>query len=620
VATTGAGKLEFERSWGKRKNEDNWRRSVKSTVISEDTYREPGMDLNENFVAEPGMEPEQKADKASAPTSGATTLATRESLLADIPLTDNAKQSSHSKIEEALYESADQMFSLLSDYRSAADQFERLLREYPASKNRENTLIGLYQSYSKLDDKTNMARVKNIITSEYPNSLFASYLNDPQFLEKREIQRAETEKHYQDTYDNYLMGNYALVLERTNNIPEGRQNQYSAKYELLKALSFAKSGESAPFGNALRTIVSDYKGSEEAELASAMLAELEKGRQPVKAEPYKSAFTNRQASNTQTADIESAGASFVYSPYESHSVIFVTDKNTNLNMLQYSIADFNFGRFLVADYSIEFRPLPDGTMLLLVGGLKNKVEAMDYLYVIREQKDIMQRANYENPDIVVASDNNLKEIVARNALKPYNVFFNAYYLSVVKEPEKAAEPKPTEAATPVEPKVVEQTKDKEEPVKNEITTPATQPVEAEPQAEKTIAVEKEEPMPEEEPAEPQIFVEDDGSDYLAVIMIKKLRNDLRRIQTIITNFTVNNYNETIKGEASDMGTTHRVIKVSGFDSKKEAQDYLHKLEFESSLMRNLIGTDNHLLLINETNYNLLMENKKIDQYKSFIAK
>ncbi len=629
VSVAGAGKLEFERRWGKRRNEDSWRRSVKSSVSADEPFQEPGMDFDNGSKT-------QQADGTTKAAVGDSTkqevvqsqgAATKESLLSAIPLTDQAKQNSHKILEESLFESAGLLYNQVHDYMSASKYYERLLLDYPRSAHRPDILIGLYQSYEKLSDQTQMARVRDMIISENPDSKFARYLTDSQFFAKIESQRVDIEKHYEATYVRYLMNDYGGAIAGEQEMPSREENPYIAKYRLIKALSYAKMGESDPFHQTLKTIVNDYSGTEEAKLASILIGEIEKGRQPIKATPYRSKMTElSEAASTDASAGSQADVSFVYSPYEAHSAIVVSDSATNIGLLQYNLADYNFGRFLLADYEIEQQLLPDQTKILLVKGLKNKSEALDYLYTVREQIRLFADAGLNDPQMIVVSENNIKNLILSGNMAAYLKFFKDYYLSVVKEPAKSDIVKesviPKEKAATVEKVAVSA-----EPVNVEVPEPAA--VTQQSVAETDLEKEKPQDVAESRPtsasiAEPaaqasSIYKNDDGTAYSVVILIRKSRIDLRRIQSIITNYTINNFGEELQGEASDWGTTHRMIKITGFKDSQAAQDYYQKFTSSSMMMNNFPGSNHHFMVINETNYQILLESKDVEGYKSFIG-
>ena len=561
-------------------------------------YEEPGMNQKDTLHSKPD------ANTVKEPTQQSTAVATKESLLADIPLTEQAKQKSHKTIEESLFESANLLNNLVHDYRSAAQCYERLLKEYPQTANRHNSLVGLYQAYEKLEDQNQMARLKELITKENPGSKFARYLNDPLFFEKLEAQRVAVEKHYEGTYTHFLMNDYTQAIAGAQAMPYPEENPYIAKYSLIKALSYAKLGDSEPFNQTLKTIVADYPGTEEAKFAAHLISEVEKGRQPIKATPYRSMMTEKSQTASATELVATQEVPFLYSPYEGHSAIIIADSATNMAQLQYNMADYNFGRFLLADYEIEQQQLPDQTKLLLVKGLKNKIEALDYLYTIREQSKLFSGAGLSNPEIVVVSDNNIKNLVLSGNMAAYLKFFKEHYLTAIQEPAKPEKTNESPAQMP-EAEAIKEVAAQPEPAE-------AKPIKTEEPQSEAVAVQV--PTPEEKP----IFINDDGSSYAAIILIKKGRIDLRKIQTIITNFTINNYGEELQGETTDLGTTHRVIKVTGFKTKQAAKDYITSITSNSFLMNNFPGSDHHFIFINETNYQLLLENKEIKGYKSFI--
>lgn len=609
VSIAGAGKMEFERRWGKRKNEDNWRRSEKSSLPPDNAYQEPGMVYEEPGVNQPATEQPKTTENRDITQQKAMQqpeFATKETLLAGIPISMEAKQKSHKLIEQALYEGASILNNQLPDHQMASQFYERLLMDYPNMENRENVLMGLYMAYEKGGNNEQALRLKHLITKEYPSSKFARYLNDPQFFEKLETQRQAIERHYEESYTKYLAGDYEQVIANSLNIPDEAENPYKAKYALIRALSHAKMGQSDPFHQTLKYTVASHPGTEESALAANLIKEIEKGRQPIKASPYRSLLTEKSQLATIEAGSTTAGeVTFIYSPYESHTALIVGDASTDVHLLQYNLADYNFGRYLLADYETEQKQFPDHTKLLLVNGLKNKTEAMDYLYTIREQKNLFKGAGLTDPVIVVVSDNNIKNLVLSGNLIAYHQFYEAHYLTAIKEPEKPKLQKPTE--TPI--KLLNPIKEsKVEPTTQQ--TPAPLPVVQEPA----------QALPSEKTVEPAglPYLDDDGSAFSAIIMVRKARTDLRKVQATITNFTINNYGEELQGETTDMGTTHRVIKVTGFTSRKAAQEYIDNITTNSILMKSFPGADHHFFIINETNYQLMLENKDIKGYQSFI--
>lgn len=594
-----AGRMEFERRWGKRKNEDNWRRSTKASSQPDDFYSEPGglPELPEEGSAQ-NTKPTIPTEKESN-TSKPEATQTKELLLANIPINPDAQQKSHKTIEESLYESGTLINDRVHDHKTAAQCFERLLKEYPKTKNRETALVGAYQAYQKNDKQQDAARIKEMIIAEYPESRFALFLTDPQFFEKLEQKRMAMEQHYESTYSLYLKNDFAEVLNQCRLAPEGNNNIYQPKYKLIGALSHAKLGDSEPFKTGLETIVKDYPQSEESVLASTLLKEIEKGRLPIKATEYQSQMTAKTGGRLQTDENStSLIPTFIYSPYEGHQALIIVNAATNMQQLQYNLADFNFGRYLVADYDAEIQQLPDQTPVMMVKGLKNKMEAMDYLYTIQNQNKIFADAGLNEPTIMVVSDNNVSNLLMSGSTTEYQSFFNGYYLTVVKEPERKAT---TEA-----PKQSVKNNKEEQESKSSKETEATA---------QTEKVEQPTELPTAEPKGPFVI---DESPVSVMILIKKGRVDLKKAQTLIVNITSQNYGEEIRGEKTELGTTHVVIKASGFDNEKAAQGYIDRLTESKHLIQSLVGDGHYVFVISETNYEALMKNKDIKGYQQFI--
>ena len=52
------------------------------------------------------------------------------------------------------------------------------------------------------------------LESEFPDSQFVAYLNDPDFFTKLEAEKKARELAYEETYDNFLFGKFDEVLSK----------------------------------------------------------------------------------------------------------------------------------------------------------------------------------------------------------------------------------------------------------------------------------------------------------------------------------------------------------------------------------------------------------------------
>lgn len=412
-----AGKSTFASKWGRRANEDNWRRSNK-----ESTATAAGEDDWDSF-------PEVSNDAKTASTNElqpqAATRVTRETLLAALPLTPEAQQTTNQSIANSLFASGVILYDDVHDYPSAQAQLAELLRRYPRTEQRYNALVILYFAQSKANMTTEAQQTAAEICRSFPDTHFARQLSSGDALTMLENQKLERELQYETTYAAYLSGNFAEAESRaTNAMLDTANASYTAKYLLVRSLSYAKQARTELFRADLETITSQYRGGAEDSLAIKLLAMLDKGQAPVKAENYESPLAMRDKEVSFGGD---AAEIFVYQPDTTHAVACIVAAGME-NRAQFLVADYNFSSFLLDDYDIAISQLADGRSLIVVRSFAHKQAAMNYLYSLREQTMWKELTDSALPEIYAVSDNNFKLFLLRSAGAEHSAFFDEHYL------------------------------------------------------------------------------------------------------------------------------------------------------------------------------------------------
>ena len=416
LSMVGMGKMEFERKWGKRKLEDNWRRSNKSSQALAENGIDPGepsgfpeLPQNQNRKSDEG------AKSASPQGDLQTGMMTRESLLKDIPMTDSARHQSNLRIEEALLEMGMIYRDRFNDYQRSVSSLEELQKRFPNGHLREDAYTELYRSYRKKEDKMGMENTRARLIQEFPSGKLAAFLNDPNYLDKLEERTLEQDREYEQTYRWYLQGHHQEVIARANEVEQrNEENLLISKYRLLKALAFAREGESDAFSKELQVLISKHPNTEEARYAALFIGELEKGRIPVKSFGGNTLFGTVGGAEIKPADLThpEEKARWIVDNTSEHSLLIVAGAKADMNRMAYLMADYNFTRFLMNDYDQALYSLPDGSRVLEVKGFKNADEAMDYFYSVRSNAKLFNVAEAGDVSLFVASEENARYLIS----------------------------------------------------------------------------------------------------------------------------------------------------------------------------------------------------------------
>ena len=118
------GFSEFNRKWGKRKLEDDWRRSDKKSQSVEEALLDT--------IYEDEFDPKS-----------------RDSYLKELPVTVEAMKESNQKIIEAYFDAGVIYKEKLSDIPQSISTFETLNTRFPNSENRVMILYFLYRLHDE---------------------------------------------------------------------------------------------------------------------------------------------------------------------------------------------------------------------------------------------------------------------------------------------------------------------------------------------------------------------------------------------------------------------------------------------------------------------------------------
>lgn len=252
-----SGKLDFERKWGKRPNEDNWRRKNKEATISDTPTGTTGS------VAGTGS----AGDSAVAGAEG-----DKLAYYQNIPKTEEERALAHSKIAESLYRLGQVYSQALNEPDSAIKTFEYLLDRYEKSTYSLQARYGLYQLYAKNENPLAEAQ-KNIILNEYPNSVFA-YLIQGYNPEEIEREVADFDYAYQGLFRSYYTGQYITSLGFSEYLMDKYQDRPGvdwAKVRYIRGMSYGYVGLLDSLEVNLATLINDFPDHETTPLARETL-------------------------------------------------------------------------------------------------------------------------------------------------------------------------------------------------------------------------------------------------------------------------------------------------------------------------------------------------------------
>ncbi len=384
--TRDAGFEEFRKLWGVRDNEDDWRRSDKTSFVIAEVEEGDTLEVAENEVKKDSL--------------------TVDMLLANVPLTDSALQQSTNRLMESLYTAGLIYKEQLNEPELARKQFNAVLSKEVICDTDMSSAFQLY----KMNEGTDASNIqKEHILINYPNSDYANYLRDPNFFIKRKEMEALAVQEYVTILERYNRGLYYPVISKANFVIENeRQNPYRAKYILLKAMCMGQmSNNKQELVPVLDQLITEYPGTEEASKGQQMLAVIRDG---------------------YSANIEvdfSKKSIYNYNDKAAQWVIIFLDKDENSNMAKTKVSDFSKEFFSRDKLKVSSKIYGENQSIILVQEFTTDLKAKEYVRVFKSTRKHLLDLN--KAKILIITQENLKTLFETQKLAEYEVFFEENY-------------------------------------------------------------------------------------------------------------------------------------------------------------------------------------------------
>lgn len=383
TATRNAGKTEFQRRWGARKLEDNWRRRNKTSFAMSDfdsssaTDEDSGEASAENPVDTISPEDKEKQEKAENPHY-------REYYLKQIPFSDTDKAVAHEVIQEGLFNMGVILKDKLNDFDAAMEEFDRLLVDYPDNVYRLETYYNIYLMFVRSGNDSMAERYRQMIVNGFKDSKYGEALRNPDYINNLRQMDAVQEKIYEDTYEAYMANNNEAVHSGYQRMAdEFPMSKLMPKFMFLDALAYVTENNPDQFNATLRTMLERYPDTDVAPIASAWLKGMAAGRQL-----HTGGGTNLRGmlwdislTNDTTAG-EKAAINFTLNESDPQVLVMVfpTDAVSS-NKLLFEIARHNFRSFVVKDFDLE--QMNFGRLgMIVIGPFENLNELNHYRRVM----------------------------------------------------------------------------------------------------------------------------------------------------------------------------------------------------------------------------------------------
>jgi tetratricopeptide (TPR) repeat protein len=464
------GYSDFKRKWGDRKLEDNWRRSNR-----------PASDIANNNPTILNGDPDELPANLRKSKTDVTASAYRQQLLQDIPVTPQLLAQSNTRIYNAYLDIANFYRDILDDKKEAIANYLFILTNFPDSPDKAALYYNLYRLYSEIDtDKS--AQYKNKLLKDYPETVFAKIILDPDYSKKLNDNDALFNTAYSQVYDLYRQKKYAKVVADIDILlKQYPLNKYNAQLYYLRAIAAGHQEKLAPFQSDLQQIAGTYPndrlitplieqhlayiGANKADLSAQPFALMDNDttevvftppivyqqqtayrriikqeaevkstetKLPAKTEPAKTIAAPVKSMPAQVAQLQNIpkAAPVIFSLRDSTNYYFVVNVSTgttDLSSSRFGIGQFNRTNFPPNKFRHQLKAIGPDNQLIYVGSFNSLSAVKDYARAIIPLMPEIMQVPKDKYSFFIITQENLDKLADGKTLNSYIDYYQKTY-------------------------------------------------------------------------------------------------------------------------------------------------------------------------------------------------
>lgn len=572
--TVSYGRVTFQQRWGKRKMEDNWRRSNKNSVSMDEITEAVDSSQIEIRVEDPLK---------------------KEFYTQDLPLTDSLMEISHEKIRDALYNAGKLFKSEFNNYPRSTESFEDLNKRYPKNIYLLSAYFDLYDLYELMGDHAKSDYYRNLIISQFPDSKYAQYLQNPNFFVEMEAQMDSLNRMYQETFRNYKAGHYRNVISLSSQMKELKpDSQIIPKIDFMEMVAKGTQTDVHNFESLLKGYIKTYPSKEPSPLAKEILTLIQDSTLADYQKLVEMGYISEEIQNEELLpqnlmENDEFGGRYTYDGDLLHYFIiaYPREEKIDINRLKFDIANYNIDHYTKIDYDIETEFLDENLAFVIVRSIENKENALIYHRAIIRKAAVfntLKDVDYMN---FVISSTNYRTVLAEKSTADYMKFFVKNYSRFIRSDF-------SEDETDISPEeLMARAKEADDLLKERGQFVVV----------KTGA--------------DKMFSTNIDTTQSFVIAIQDKKMSLRQILNEFSQFNRDEFRLWNLALQLKQTNNYQLLVVKGIPTLNESMSYFRKVVTTRNLFEPLGQATYRNFLITEENLQKLMDENKVDDYLNF---
>lgn len=385
--TLSFGFSEFNRKWGKRKLEDDWRRSDKKSLTVEealaDTINEEEFDPN-----------------------------SRDSYLKELPLTIEAMKESNQKIIEAYFDAGVIYKEKLSDIPQSISTFETLNTRFPNSENRVMVLYFLYRLNEEKGNIDFARDFKRMLLKEFPKSDYAKLIKDPDYAEEMAQANSLLNTDYEKAYQYYLQSQFEACISICEGVNKNNPNNtLYPNFDFLKTMAKGFGMTKNNYINALTLIAEKYPKHQVSESAKEILV-----------------YLKLKESEVDKIVLAAGDSPYLDKPKAGHYFILLFKEfDLEVSIAKSTLSNYHAEYYRLDRLNISDLLFDDHTHMITVREFPNKKKAMAYYKAFIEGD--VRGVFGDDYDVFIIASPNFPTFFKNRDVEGYKKTFHEYYLN-----------------------------------------------------------------------------------------------------------------------------------------------------------------------------------------------
>ena len=449
VQTVAQGKQDFQRKWGKRANEDNWRLNDKAGLLRADNPDNPSNpedagnpDGLDNLDGADGFEDSELSEEEQRlKDSLENDPHQREYYLKQIPFTEEQMAVSDGMILDGLYHGGVLLMEKVENFPLAEKTLNRVVTQFPDFEQMDDVYYHLFLLAMRRNDSLDTERYLTVLRDTFPESKLTKTVTNPRFL-----QLSVYGKHLEDTlyaiaYDAYKQADYWTVDQYYRQSCEDfEEGAHRGKFLFVHAMSQLYTGHRDSFLIEMKQVAEKYSKDEISKMAASIVKGVQEGRLLASDHWHAGSIWANKTIFLESDSAQMAADTLVAEVEQPYVFVlaYPTGEVDN-DMLLYEMARYNFTSFMARNFDIEITPAGLITQLRVTG-----FQSYDEVHAYAQQlySDTHMRTRLEGIRAILISEQNLKLLGTRYSYDEYAEFFEAE-LSPHEVPEELILDEPT---------------------------------------------------------------------------------------------------------------------------------------------------------------------------------